>query len=1048
MRKLIVIFTVALLCMVNATAQDRSLTGKITDEKGLPVSGASIMSPDGKVGTQTNIEGVYRISLPLGVTSLQFSAVDFIPVTKNVANLTELSFSLTSSDKSLAEVVVVGYGTQQKKAFTGSASKVDVKEFANLVTPSVDKQLAGRAAGVQVTNQGGGVNTPARIRIRGINSINQSNDPLIVIDGIPVVSGNLSATTNSNTLGDINPADIESIDVLKDGSATAIYGSRGAPGVILITTKKGTRGRARVTYDGFVGFNSALKKFDLLNASQFVTIANEKRTNAGLSLLAGTNTSAQSFDTDWQDEVMIDNAPVHNHTIGMQGGNEKTTYYFSLNYSDQKGIIISNYNRAFRARINIEHEANKFFKIGNNISISRQEDGDQNNGSNSLGGAIAASLRLLPNVSPYLATGWDGFNINYPTSGTMTQGPNAQTVDDNFNNVAFTMRKNKLYSDKYRIINNTFAEISPIKGLKIRTQVGADILNDYAYQGLNLYHGDGYTVGGVYNASQNWLRLVWTSYFNYNLSHKNHTVNLTGGYEAQKETFKWFSANGSVLSDAFYISENVITNSASTQSIGGNYDVRGFVSTFGRLNYDYKNKYFVQGTIRRDGQSALIPGKQYGVFPGVSVGWRPSQEGFWQNSGRFGEIFSDFKIKGSYAKVGNTLSGYPYLSTFGNRPYGNLSGLGPTGVGNGELQWETSTKYDVGIDLSLLNSRFTLTADYFLNDVDNLVLDVPTPLSAGIPGSTGTSGGAISQNIGTLQNKGFELSIGASIIRGSKFSWDVNVNYSKVKNEIKSLYAVGGVPVEQIENGVYNIIKVGQPINVIYGYENAGVNPTNGNPMWYKADGSLVQLSLAEGATAGRYYVAKSLSDGTLDVTASLTAADKKILGQGVPTWFGAITNTFNYDRFSLDIMFRYSGGNKIMNYTRQEVLSNMSFQNNGTEMLDRWTTPGQVTEVPKIYYGQGANINSTNSATSRFVEKGDYLKLQNVVLSFALNPNKLETATNGYIKSTKLYVQGQNLAVWTKYKGADPDNISALGIDAAVSPQIRTIAFGLSVGF
>ncbi|MDO9375332.1 MAG: SusC/RagA family TonB-linked outer membrane protein, partial [Ferruginibacter sp.] len=887
----------------------------------------------------------------------------------------------------------------------------------------------------------------ARIRVRGTNSINQSNDPLIDIDGIPVISGNLSATTNSNTLGDINPADIETIDVLKDGSATAIYGSRGAPGVILITTKKGTKGRNKVTYDGFVGFNNALKKFDLLNASQFVTIANEKRTNAGLSLLAGTNTAAPSYNTDWQNEVMIDNAPVHSHTLSMQGGTEKTTYYFSLNYSDQKGIIISNYNRAFRARMNVEHEANKFFKFGNNINISRQEDGDQNNGANSLGGAIAASLRLLPNVSPKLETGWEGFNINYPTSGTMTQGANAQTVDDNFNNVAYTIRKNKYYSDKYRIINNSFAEISPVKGLKIRTQVGADILNDYAYQGLNLYHGDGYTVGGVFNQSQNWLRLVWTSYFNYSQSIKGHTFNLTGGYEAQKETYKFFSANGSVLSDAFYISENVITNSASTQVIGGNYDVRGFVSTFGRLNYDYKNRYFLQGSVRRDGQSALAADKQYGVFPGVSVGWRPSEESFWKNSG-FGEAINDFKIKASYAKVGNTLGGYPYLSTFGNRPYGNLSGLGPTAVGNNALQWETSTKYDVGIDMTFLKNRLTFTADYFLNDVDNLVLDVPTPLSAGVPGSTGTSGGGISQNIGTLQNAGIELSLGGNVVRGNKFSWDVNINYSKVKNEIKSLYSIGGVPVEQIENGVYNIIKVGQPINVIFGYENAGVNSENGNPMFYKADGSLIQLSLAPGATVGRYYTAKSMSDGTLGAVSSLAAADKKILGQGVPTWFGAFTNTFNYDRLSLEVMFRYSGGNKIMNYTRQEVLFNMSFQNNGSEILDRWTTPGQVTDVPKIYYGQGANINSTNSATSRFVESGDYLKLQNVVLSYALSNSKLESATRGYVKSAKFYVQGQNLAVWTKYKGADPDNISALGIDAAVSPQLRTVAFGLSVGF
>lgn len=1032
-----------------AMAQNKIVKGKVTSEEdGSALPGVSVVLKGSTAGTSTDENGSYSIEVPSSGSTLTFSYVGFLYKEVSVGAQSVVDVSLVSDIKSLSEVVVVGYGVQQKKAFTGSASSIDTKQFSNLVTPSIDKQLAGRATGVQVTTSGGGVNTPARIRIRGVNSINQNNDPLIVVDGVPIISGNLAAVGNSNALGDINPADIENMEVLKDGSATAIYGSRAAAGVILITTKRGTKGKARVTYDGFVGFSSALKKFDLLNAAEFVTIANEKLTNAGLAAKAGTVTGQPSYDTDWQGEVMIKNAAAHNHNLSVTGGGERMNYYLSLNYSDQKGIIINNRNQSYRVRMNLDYEMNKYIKIGNNATVSRQVDTDGNNGSNSLGGAIAASLRLLPNTSPYLASNVTGYNINYPTSGSMTPGPNAQTVDDNFNNVAFTSRANKYSSDKYRIINNSFLEVSPIAGLKLRSQVGVDLFTDYSYQGLNLFHGDGYGTGTNYNATQNQLRLVWSNYFNYNFSLDKHNFFLTGGNEVQKETYKWFSGNGTVLSDAFFIGKNIVSGSASTQSISGNYDERGFTSLFGRLNYDFASKYFIQATIRRDGQSALAPGLKYGVFPGFSVGWRLSEEGFWKNSLGLSRVLNDVKFKASYAKVGNTLGSYPYLTTYGSTPYGNLSGINPTGVGNPALKWETSTKYDVGIDAGLFNNRFHVSADWFLNNVDNLVLAVPTPMSAGIPGSQTASGGTISQNIGKLKNKGIELAIGGSILRGKDFTWDANFNYSKVKNEIVALYESGGAPVPFIENGVYNIIKVGEPINILYGYKSAGVNSANGNAMFEKADGTLIQYNTTKEKSVGAFYVANSATDGTLGASSSLSSADKRRLGQSSPTWFGAFTNNFGYKGFGLEVMLRYSGGNKIMNYTRQEVLFNQSFQNNGKDILDRWTTAGQVTDVPKLYAGLAANMNTTGSASSRWVESGDYLRLQNLVLSYSFKNQNLAKWTGGYINALKIYAQGQNLHVWTKYKGADPDNISSLGVDAAVTPQVRTISFGLSVGF
>ena len=1041
------------ICLLLATcvqlrAQERTITGTATSsDDGVALPGVNVIVKGTLSGTVTDGNGKYSIRIPSTGSVLVFSFVGMEEQETTIGTQSLINVSLKTVPNELNEVVVIGYGVQQRKAFTGSASRVDAKQFANLMTPSIDKQLAGRATGVQVTNVGGSVNTPARIRIRGTNSINQANDPLIVVDGVPIISGNLSGTTNSNALGDINPADIENMEVLKDGSATAIYGSRAAAGVILITTKKGTKGRGRVSYDAYIGFNNVLKRFDLLNAQEFVTIANEKLANAGQPLRA--NMDANQTNTDWQDQVLTKNAAIHNHTLSASGGSEKTSYYMSLNYSQQQGIIISNYNKAYRARINVEHEASKFIKVGNNITISRQDDGDQNNGSNALSGAISSTLRLLPNVSPFNANHPTGYNINWPAGNAMSPGANTTSIDDNFTNAAYTLRANRYRSDKYRIINNSFLEISPLPGLKFRSVFSADLFNDYSFQSWTNQHGDGYgtptggTNGYAYNISQNQLRYTWQNYANYNLTlGADHNIYLTAGHEVQRENYKWHSTSGINMSDLFFIKENFITGSAATPSVGGSYSESGFESLFGRFNYDYKSKYFVQASFRRDGQSSLAPDKRYGVFPGFSAGWRISQEGFWANSG-LSQYVNEVKLKASYARVGNTLTGFPYLSTYGARPYGNLSGIAVSAIGNSDLQWETSNKYDVGIELGILNNQFNITADYFLNDVDNLVLGVPTPLSAGVPGNS------ISQNIGTLRNKGFELAIGGDIIRAKDFTWSSNFNYSNIKNQITALYSIGGAEVPYIQNGGYNLIQVGQPINVIHGYQYSGVNSANGNPVYLKADGTLAQLNISNGApfSIGGYYLASSQNEGTLGAQTSLTFNDRVRLGNPTPVWFGAFTNNFKYKGLSLEVMLRYSGGNKIFNITKQEALMNQSFQNNGREILNRWQKPGDVTTVPKLYYGQGNNINQTQLANSRFLESGDYLRLQNIVLSYNVPSGALTKATRGFIQSIRLFAQGQNLAVWTKYTGADPDNISTLGLDNAVSPQIRTVSFGLNLG-
>jgi TonB-linked SusC/RagA family outer membrane protein len=1039
MRKLFLLFFGVMLFASSALAQ-RTITGKVTDEKGAAVANASVIVKGTTTGTTTKADGTFSLPIPANARVLVISSVDFLTQELNIGSESTFSIALKGEDKVMQEVVVVGYGTQQKKAFTGSASKVDAKEFANLVTPSIDKQLAGRAAGVQVTTTSGLVNQPARIFIRGVNSISQGTQPLFVVDGVPIITGNLASTTNSNALGDINPADIENIEVLKDGSATAIFGSRAAGGVILITTKKGSKGKAKVNYDMTLGFSNVLKRFDLLNAEEFVVISNEKFVNAGVAPRAGVNPGG--VNTDWQNESLIDNALVQTHNLSFQGGGAKTTFFFSANYSKQQGVVKTNSNTSYRVRMNLEHELNSFIKIGNNLTVSRQLDFDQNNGSNALSGSIASTLRLLPNVNPYNPLHPTGFNISFPAANSIPVGPNLASVDDNFTNVAFTLANNKLSSDKYRIINNAFLELSFTKRLKFRSVGSADFFDDYSFLSYDPRHGDGYSSGGIaFNSSQNFLRYVWQNYFNYSLSGKKHSIYLTAGHELQSQTNKSFSAQGASIADIFFQKDNLISGSASTQTVGGGYGRSGFESLFGRINYDFKNKYFFQASIRRDGQSAIAENNRYGNFPGVSVGWRISEEGAWKDNKFLSKWFPEMKLKYSYAKVGNTLGGLPYLSaTFGPALYGGLNAISLNFIGNPAIRWETSAKYDFGIEMSMLQNRVNITLDWFRNNVDNLVLAVPTPASAGIPGNS------ISQNIGQLVNKGIEFATDISIFRKKDFNWDFNFNYSNVKNKITKLYDVNGVPVPYIQNGAYNLIQVGQPINFLWGYQWAGVNTANGNPMYYKADGRLVQHNIANNT----FYFITGPNDGSTNPAnaTTMTIGDRQNLGQGIPVYFGAFTNNFRYKQFELEVMFRYSGGNEIMNVTRQEALMSNSFHNNGKEILKRWQKPGDVTNVPRLRWGQSNNINQNGLATSRFVESGDYIRLQNVVFSYTFDKNLISRVFKGYVENVKFFLQGQNLYVWTDYTGADPDNITAGGVDAAVSPQIRTISFGLSVGF
>ena len=412
------------------------------------------------------------------------------------------------------------------------------------------------------------------------------------------------------------------------------------------------------------------------------------------------------------------------------------------------------------------------------------------------------------------------------------------------------------------------------------------------------------------------------------------------------------------------------------------------------------------------------------------------QEKFAANSNFFTKTITDLKFKASYAEVGNPLLAYNYLSVYRARPYAFLNGSAVAVVGNKDLKGEKSVKYDFGMELGLFN-RVNITADVFKNDINDQVLAVPTPFSAGIPGNN------ILQNIGKIRNNGIELNVDLAVVRSKDFGWNINANYTYSTNKIISLYKVGGIAVTSVPKGNYNIDSVGQAIGSIYGYEFAGVNSGNGNPVYYNASHQLVQRDVASGS----YFFANSLSDPTYGTSTSLSAADKKILGSAIPTYFGGFTNNFNYKGFGLEVFFRYQGGNKIMNITRQEILLNQKFANSGADLLNRWTTPGQITDIPKLYYAGDVNVNQNGDAISRFVEDGKFIKLQTITLSYQIHSDMLQTITKNSVKSARFFVQVQNAQTWTKYRGIDPEAFSELGLDNGLSPQVRTFSMGVNLG-
>src|SRR5258706_11633958 len=790
MRKLLALLTAFLLFAGGQLFAQKTITGKVTDDKGNPIPNTSVIVKGTNTGTVSKPDGRYSLTVPKNATALIFSSVGMATQEVRLGTQTEIDVSLNSEDKILTDVVVVGYGTQKRKEVTGNLSNVSGKNVAEKPVQSFEQAIAGRATGVQITVPNGVLNNPPVFRIRGTNSISLSSYPLIVVDGVPTFTGDVgSSNAAANALASINPNDIESIDIAKDAAASAIYGSRAANRVVFITTKKGKQGKAKVTYDGWVGFSEVYGFPGLLNAQQYVDIKNEGLKNAGhynasTNYFALTNgPDGKPIDTKWQDIVYRKGVSSSNF-INVSGGSDATSYYFSVGYTGQQGIIKKNDYKRESVLFNIDSKPNKVINVGAKISYSNEDNlaattsGSLPGEGFNTGGLGRLAFVTSPTVAPYNNDG--SYNIN---SNNAVGVMNNKVAAVGFYNPQLVLDLNRSNSYLNHIQSNAYMVIKPVKGVTLKSTYGIDYLNIDNESFQTGFHGDGFSVNGNASSSLNKLkRWVWdnTAQFDYTFVQK-HNVTLLIGEEEQRTTQIGFGLNRQTLSDPFYtnIQGGFTTNNFTGLANTENY----LLSYFARLNYNYAGKYFLSGVLRQDQYSAFWPNNKKGNFWSAFGSWDAAKEKFWH----IDNVFSSLKLKGSYGTVGNsTLGNFDAFSFYGSGLYGGSPTFSFSQAGNPNLKWETSSKTDVGVAFGLFNDKITLDAAYYRNDYKDLILSVPQAPSAGLPN-------ALVQNVASLYNKGFEFSLNADPIKRRDFAWSSSLNVTTNQNKVTKLAPGAGL---------------------------------------------------------------------------------------------------------------------------------------------------------------------------------------------------------------------------------------------------------------
>jgi TonB-linked SusC/RagA family outer membrane protein len=1056
MRKLVTLLACCVLFMGQIYAQsNRTVTGTVTDDKGLPLAGVTVtaLAPDRKVSANaiSDATGKFTIKVTDKTRALQLAYVGLEEQTVSIVGKNAVSVKLLASSANLSEVVVVGYGTQKKREATGSSTTVSGSAVAEKPNQSLEGGLAGRAAGVQITVPNGVLNTPPVFRIRGTNSISLSSYPLVVVDGVPTFTGDFSSTNSAgNALASINPNDIESIDIAKDAAATSIYGSRAANGVVFITTKKGKTGKAKVTYDGWVGFSKAYGLPETLNAFQYTDFKNAAvANNPGQLTALGANPfkltlgpNGQAINTNWNDYVYRQGFS-HSHNVSVQGGSDNTTYYFALGFTSQEGILQKNDFTRKNVLFNVDSKVSKGLTIGaklaysNELNLASAASGSLSGEAFNTAGLGRTALVNAPNVSPFNNDGTYNIAANNVVGSMSNALPQV-----GFYNPAQILALNRSNSETNHIQSNGYLQWKPLSWITLKTLYGIDYLYVDNDNFQNPFHGDGFTAAG--NASSNYGKYkstLWTNtaQFDYTFASK-HNVSLLVGGEQQRRTSLGFGINRQGLSDPAYnvIQAGFTINNSTGQVYGENY----LLSSFGRLNYNYDRKYFLSGNIRQDEYSAL--GQKKGVFWGASAGYEIAQEKFWQSS-HLDNVFSSFKLRGSYGKVGNIggVGDYGTFSTFGSGLYGGLATLAFGSAGNPNIKWETSKKLDMGFSMGLFKNRLTAEFAYYRNNIDELILNVSQSPSTGL--------GTVPANVGSMYNKGIELTLNGTPIQTKDFSWTSSFNVTSNTNMVTALDpTLPEITTSTSGSESVNKSKVGYPLGYLFVIKTGGVDPATGRRIFINSAGTPVYYQFV--APAGQFNY--SNADGTKyvgpgGVTAISQGSDGVYYQSTQPKVYGGFDNTFHYKGFDLNVLLTYQLGFYVY-YGTYAGLRDQRFWNNSVDVLRAWKKAGDITDMPRSVYLDNVS-NGSAMPLDINVFKGDFVKLRNVTLSYNISKKILDRVK---IANARFYVSGQNLGIWTKYPGPDPEvssngnSTTSQGVDRNTIGNARTITVGINVGF
>lgn len=1019
MMRWIAVIALNFLLFHSVLAQTRVVSGKITDaQTRTAMSGVTVTVKGGSQGVSSGQDGTYSLQGVTDQTVLVFSILGYSTQEINIGGRSVLDISLQTSFNELEETVVVGYGRQKKRNLTGSIVSVNNEEIEKTALQDPISILQGRAAGVQITSNSGAPGGEMTIRVRGNSSLNSGNNPLFVVDGIPIESGSLSNLNGTegfglNPLAAINPGDIESIEILKDAASTAIYGSRAANGVVMITTKRGAEGKATVDVNFTTGVSELPRKLSVLNATQYRqaiidSYYNMDNPEEPFWTILDSLSAMNNGDVDWQRELMRV-APQYKVDLSVRGGSKTTQYAWSTSYLDQDGIILNSNFKRLTSRLNTDFNLTDKLKIGQSIAYTNS----LNNRINAAGAGNLSVIRELlirpPIMSMYLP---DGSLNGYSLGRRNPVGIAKYATNLNKSN---------------RIIGSQYLEYEIIPELTFRSNLNFDFtsMKEEEFMPTILDYREGYNTGAVRSitnmtwSSESFLRYAKT--FN-----QDHNFGALLGFSLQNWRYDRTGLNGS-----FFPSDNIRTlNAAGTisnkDSDGVDINVaseHAMMSYFGRASYDYQGKYLAEVNLRADGSSRFGRQKRFGYFPSASVGWRFSQEDFFT----IGAV-NDGKIRFSMGKTGNEAIGdYTSQGEFMvGANYLDFSGAAPTVMPNEGLTWETTTQYNAGLDLAFLGDKITFTTDLYIKNTDDLLYNVP------IPTTTGFS--SFMQNIGSIQNRGVEFLLTTKNISRDVFSWGTNLNISLNRNKVLSL------PEElltsgYIQNGSYHILQEGLPIGVFYGWRFDGVyarDVDNVNAITHGALGPVFK---------GGDPIWHDLNGDNI-----INPDDRQIIGTAEPKFFGGFGNDFTYKNFSLNVFFQFSYGNDIYSSINQERNSIVRYNNLSADALNRWREQGDITNYPKPVRDDPMQTDSR--ASSRWVEDGSYIKLKNVNLRYTF-PNSWINRIG--LRKVDAFVTGTNLITWTKYTGFDPDvnSFSGLrvGVDQGSYPQNRMFIFGLNIG-